>query len=263
MTVVPPSEALAAALAAAGEQMTAEWLERAGDRAPPSSRPSRPRNNGNRGRANEHRPALFPFNRQTEAARCDVLLDLVYAAALVASAAALVTIAVLVFDPDRGRILDRCLWRPGGTPSASGAVACPRSAASCSSAPPSWRCPRHCGRRAMCGSRCWPPTLPAGLSRARDGDRSRRRPGAGGLRHLAFLAAGAGQLAVQFRLLRHDRRPALDPARVMTLGLGIFAWRWLDELVTALTGGRPPSSPPSCARHRRRGALRWTCSRSR
>jgi TRAP-type C4-dicarboxylate transport system substrate-binding protein len=31
MTVVPPSEALAAALAMAGEQMTAEWLERAGD----------------------------------------------------------------------------------------------------------------------------------------------------------------------------------------------------------------------------------------
>jgi TRAP-type C4-dicarboxylate transport system substrate-binding protein len=31
MTVVPPSEELAAALAMAGEQMTAEWLERAGD----------------------------------------------------------------------------------------------------------------------------------------------------------------------------------------------------------------------------------------
>ena len=31
MTVVTPSEELAAALSAAGETMTAEWLERAGD----------------------------------------------------------------------------------------------------------------------------------------------------------------------------------------------------------------------------------------
>jgi hypothetical protein len=89
-------------------------------------------------------------------------LDLTYAAAMVASAAALVTIAVLVFVQIAGRILDRVLVAAGREAIGLQVPSLAEIGGFLFVAPPSSRCPRRSGPRAMSASRSCRRRCPAG-----------------------------------------------------------------------------------------------------
>ncbi|MCU4653232.1 TRAP transporter small permease [Roseibacterium sp. SDUM158016] len=166
-------------------------------------------------------------------------LDTLYAAALVASALALVTIAVLVFVQIGGRILDRVILATGGTalgiqvPSLAEIGGFLFVGAAFLALPGTFRAAGHV--RVTMLARALPPLLDRGLT-------------------VLVLAAALGLASFA---AWHSWLQALDswqfnsvsfgmipiplwlPQGVMTVGLAIFAVALLDELLTALRGGTP------------------------
>ncbi|MFW5641783.1 MAG: TRAP transporter small permease [Roseicyclus sp.] len=168
------------------------------------------------------------------------MLDLIYSAALVASAAALVAIAGLVAFQVAGRILDRAILWAGGealglaVPSLAEIGGFLFVAAVFLALPATLRQGGHVRVTMLANA------LPGGLAR------------------VLTLLVLAGALALALFAAWHSWLQALDsrqfnsvsfgmipiplwlPQGAMTLGLGIFALALLDELVTAL-GGREPA----------------------
>jgi len=167
------------------------------------------------------------------------MLDLVYASALVASAAALVTIAVLVFAQIAGRLLDRLLRATGGeslglqVPSLAEIGGFLLVGAAFLALPATLRSAGHVRVTMLAGS------VPAPFGRW--------------LAALVLLAAlalsifaawNSGLQALdswQFNSVSFGtvRIPLWLPQGVMTLGLCILAVALADELVTALRGETP------------------------
>jgi TRAP-type C4-dicarboxylate transport system permease small subunit len=167
------------------------------------------------------------------------VLDLVYAAALVASALALVTIAVLVLAQIGGRILDRVLLSTGGAaigfqvPSLSEIGGFLFVGAAFLALPATLKAAGHVRVTMLAQS------LPASLARA-----VTIIVLAAALA-LALFAAWHSGVQVQdswaFNSVSFGmvRVPLWIPQGVMTLGLGLFALALADELVTALSGRTP------------------------
>lgn len=167
------------------------------------------------------------------------MLDLIYSAALVASATALVTIAGLVFFQIAGRILDRVILWSGGealglaVPSLAEIGGFLFVGAAFLALPATLLQAGHVRVTILAQA------LPAGLDRP-----------------LTILVL-AGALALALFAAWHSGLQALDswqfdsvsfgmipvplwlPQGIMTMGLAIFALALLDELVTALMGGQP------------------------
>ncbi len=167
------------------------------------------------------------------------MLDLTYAAALVASATALVAIAVLVFVQIAGRILDRALLAMGQdvlglqVPSLAEIGGFLFVAATFLALPATLRSAGHV--RVTILAKTLPDTLARGLT----------------VIVLAAALALAGFAVWHSGLQMADswafnsvsfgmvRIPLWLPQGAMTLGLVIFALAIADELVTALSGGTP------------------------
>lgn len=167
------------------------------------------------------------------------VLDLVYAGALLASAAALVTIAVLVFAQIAGRILDRVLLATGGqalgfqVPSLAEIGGFLFVGAAFLALPATLKGAGHV--RVTMLAQALPPAaaravtvvvLATGLA-------------------LALFAAWHSGVQVQDSWVFNSvsfgmvRVPLWLPQGVMTLGLLLLALALADELVIALTGGTP------------------------
>ena len=166
-------------------------------------------------------------------------LDLIYSAALVASAVALVTIAALVFFQIAGRLLDRVILLAGGevlglaVPSLAEIGGFLFVAAAFLALPATLRQAGHV-RVTMLAK-----ALPAGLDR---GLTVLVLAGALGLASFAAWHAWLQALdSWQFNSVSFGMIPIplWLPQGAMTLGLGIFALALLDELVTALSGAEP------------------------
>jgi TRAP-type C4-dicarboxylate transport system permease small subunit len=176
------------------------------------------------------------------------MLDLIYAASLVASAAALVTIAVLVFAQIGGRILDRILV-------ASGAEVIGFQVPSLA----------EIGGFLFVGAAflALPATL-KGAGHVRVTMLAQALPEAGA-RVVTLIVLAAG-LALALFAAWHSgvqvqdswafnsvsfgmvRVPLWIPQGVMTLGLGLFALALADELVLALSGRTPGFRAAEAAR---------------
>jgi TRAP-type C4-dicarboxylate transport system permease small subunit len=167
------------------------------------------------------------------------ILDHVYGAALVASAAALVAIATLVFIQIAGRILDRIVLALGGeaiglqVPSLAEIGGFLFVAAAFLALPATLRAAGHV--RVTMLAKALPGPLAHGLT-------ALVLAGATGL---AGFAAWHSWLQVvdswQFNSVSFGMIPIplWIPQGAMTLGLAIFAVALLDELVAALRGGTP------------------------
>lgn len=166
-------------------------------------------------------------------------LDLVYATALVASAAALVAIAVLVFLQIGGRILDRVLVATGADaigfqiPSLAEIGGFLFVGAAFLALPATLRSAGHV--RVTMLARALPAPLARGLTVV---------VLAVALALAAFAAWHSGAQvfdswkfnSVSFGMIRI---PLWLPQGAMTAGLGLFALALLDELVAAITGREP------------------------
>ena len=176
------------------------------------------------------------------------ILDLVYASALVASAATLVTIAVLVFAQIAGRILDRVLLATGGTalglqvPSLAEIGGFLFVGAAFLALPATLKGAGHV-RVTMLAQ-----ALPARAARALTA-----LVLAAALALALFAAWHSGVQAqdswafnsVSFGMVRV---PLWIPQGVMTLGLALFALALADELILALTGQTPGFAEAEAAR---------------
>lgn len=175
-------------------------------------------------------------------------LDLVYAAALVASALALVTIAVLVFAQIGGRILDRVLVATGGAaigfqvPSLAEIGGFLFVGAAFLALPATFKAAGHV-RVTMLAQ-----ALPERAARA-----VTIVVLAAALALVVFAAWHSGVQAqdslafnsVSFGMVRI---PLWIPQGVMTLGLGLFALALADDLIIALAGGTPGFRAAEAAR---------------
>jgi TRAP-type C4-dicarboxylate transport system permease small subunit len=166
-------------------------------------------------------------------------LDLTYAAAMAASAAALVAIAVLVFVQIAGRILDRVLVAAGReamglqVPSLAEIGGFLFVGAAFLALPATLRAAGHV--RVTILSKA----LPGGLSRVLTMIVLAGALGLAGFAtwHSWLQVVDSWQFnSVSFGMIRV---PLWIPQGAMTLGLAIFAVSLLDELVTALTGRTP------------------------
>lgn len=176
------------------------------------------------------------------------VLDLIYASSLVASAAALVSIAVLVFAQIGGRILDRFLTATGGeaigfqVPSLAEIGGFLFVGAAFLALPATLKGAGHV-RVTMLAQ-----ALPAGAARAVT------VVVLVAALALAVFAAWHSGVQVQdswaFNSVSFGmvRIPLWIPQGVMTLGLILFAVALADELVIALTGGTPAFSAAEAAR---------------
>ena len=176
------------------------------------------------------------------------VLDQLYGAALVASALALVTIAVLVFVQVAGRVLDRVLVAGGGAalglqvPSLAEIGGFLFVGAAFLALPATLRSAGHV-RVTMVAQ-----ALPEGPARA-----VTALVLAAALALAVFAAWHSGvQVAdswafasVSFGIVRV---PLWIPQGVMTLGLGLFAVALADELAAALTGRTPAFRAAEAAR---------------
>jgi len=167
------------------------------------------------------------------------MLDLTYAAALIASAVALVAIAVLVFAQIAGRILDRALVALGQdalglqVPSLAEIGGFLFVAATFLALPATLRSAGHVRVTILANN--LPETLARGLTVI-------VLAAALALALFAVWHSGA-QMAdswafnsVSFGMVQI---PLWLPQGAMTLGLAIFALALIDELLTALRGGTP------------------------
>jgi TRAP-type C4-dicarboxylate transport system permease small subunit len=176
------------------------------------------------------------------------VLDLVYAMALAASAAALVIIAALVFVQIGGRILDRILLATGGqaigfqVPSLAEIGGFLFVGAAFLALPATLRSAGHVRVTMLTQA------LPPGAARAVTVVVLVAALG------LAVFATWHSGMQVQDSLAFNSvsfgmvRVPLWIPQGVMTLGLGLFALALADELVIALTGGTPAFRAAEAAR---------------
>ena len=166
-------------------------------------------------------------------------LDLVYAAALAASAAALVAIAALVFLQIGGRILDRSLLALGRdaigfqVPSLAEIGGFLFVGAAFLALPATLRAAGHV--RVTMLAQALPPRASRAVTVV---------VLAAALALAVFAAWHSGVQAVDswaFNSVSFGmvRIPLWIPQGVMTLGLGLFALALADDLVTALAGGTP------------------------
>lgn len=176
------------------------------------------------------------------------MLDLIYGAALVASAGALVAIAVLVFAQIGGRILDRVLIAAGGkaigfqVPSLAEIGGFLFVGAAFLALPATLRAAGHV-RVTMLAQ-----ALPEAAARL-----VTVIVLAAGLALALFAAWHSGVQAqdswafssVSFGMVRV---PLWIPQGVMTLGLALFAVALADELVAAIRGGTPAFREAEAAR---------------
>jgi TRAP-type C4-dicarboxylate transport system permease small subunit len=176
------------------------------------------------------------------------VLDLVYAAALVASALALVAIAVLVFAQIAGRILDRVLVAVGGSaigfqvPSLAEIGGFLFVGAAFLALPATLKAAGHV--RVTMLAQALPPMAARAVTVIV----------LGAALALAVFAAWHSGIQVQdswaFNSVSFGmiRVPLWIPQGVMTLGLALFALALADELITALKGGIPAFVAAEAAR---------------